>query len=812
MYPINMLNTNRLLKAILLSLLNIVSATAETDIEGFFTEQLQCRQEKLYLTLDRPSYDSGDTIWFRGTLVDANNLSYLVKSNYITVELHNLKGELIQRRKIARSGLCFHHCIPLDADLLSGYYVLSAYTSWMRNFDNNLFFKRKIFVKNRNLLVSGDPNTKEPYDFEVLFFPEGGSLVDQDKYPQKIAFSAVGNDGYPVDVDGVVISEAGEPIDSIHSAHDGMGTFFVSRDKVACTACLTVRHRVDSAGGSLCKIFKLPFYSDKPKTVALQILDDTCRILGTRQDSLFLILHCGTNLVKKEKVVVGDERPLDLSPCRPGVCQLLISTLDGIVLSRRLVFKSANYSQKPPIDGPHVVQEKRSLQKIRLHLEDYEGHSAFGDFAVSVIDNGCVDTQIDEDGTIQSYLLLANDLKGHIHNPAWYFSSGNHRTKELDLLMLTHGWSRFSTTRFDILPDYSKFSYPIEQSEWLSGKVYNLRKKDRGMNLPITIYDADGGSLGMGQLDSLGRFFIGNLNYMDNAPLEIRILSWSKKPYYQFDEPTFPAFSFTGPTDRHYYNKSNRDWSLDLLYGGNLRVLSNVDVIEATDRRILTYGGNLLYKDTKKANKLSSSVDLNIYSTGYDAVRYLLENEWYMHYDENYRHIFLIRQRDGKIVQRFLGLDNDLLKRISADKIDQIEFYSLTTKESPMIRHELTMEQRNSTICSPVINITEIFLRKGQSVSNLTPDRRRRTYQTFGFTPAVEFYHSVYDSDEKRNCAIPDYRKTIYWNPSVQTDRNGMAEIEYYESDNISTSRIVVIEGVAFNGTPVHIEQYINIQ
>jgi TonB-dependent SusC/RagA subfamily outer membrane receptor len=44
-----------------------------------------------------------------------------------------------------------------------------------------------------------------------------------------------------------------------------------------------------------------------------------------------------------------------------------------------------------------------------------------------------------------------------------------------------------------------------------------------------------------------------------------------------------------------------------------------------------------------------------------------------------------------------------------------------------------------------------------------------------------------------------DFRETIYWNPVVQTDKNGRAEVEYYNSDAATTFRAIA-EGIAWNG------------
>ena len=123
-----------------------------------------------------------------------------------------------------------------------------------------------------------------------------------------------------------------------------------------------------------------------------------------------------------------------------------------------------------------------------------------------------------------------------------------------------------------------------------------------------------------------------------------------------------------------------------------------------------------------------------------------------------------------------------------------------------MILNEKTMMQSSPAEIQRVIRV---YLRSGYEFENVLPDRRRRTYQTFGYTLPVEFYHPVYETESKRNTPEPDFRKTLQWLPSVQTDRDGNVEIRYYESDHTSSSRYLLIEGVTFTGRPVHLESTI---
>jgi hypothetical protein len=142
-------------------------------VDDFFFQQKDCVQEKLYLTLDRPRYEAGDTIWFRGTLVAADNLSYLIKSNYIYVEWIDEYGTVLLRRKVRREGLCFQHNIPLEKTLSTGVYTLRAYTSWMRNFGEAQFFSAQVPITNVEL--PAERYAPQSYDVEVSFLPEGGN-------------------------------------------------------------------------------------------------------------------------------------------------------------------------------------------------------------------------------------------------------------------------------------------------------------------------------------------------------------------------------------------------------------------------------------------------------------------------------------------------------------------------------------------------------------------------------------------------------------------------------------------------------------
>jgi hypothetical protein len=68
-----------------------------------------------------------------------------------------------------------------------------------------------------------------------------------------------------------------------------------------------------------------------------------------------------------------------------------------------------------------------------------------------------------------------------------------------------------------------------------------------------------------------------------------------------------------------------------------------------------------------------------------------------------------------------------------------------------------------------------------------------------GYYKAREFYSPQYD-DPKTNKQIADLRSTIYWNPNIATDKDGLASFCYFNADAKGTYR-VVIEGIDGNGS-----------
>jgi hypothetical protein len=73
-----------------------------------------------------------------------------------------------------------------------------------------------------------------------------------------------------------------------------------------------------------------------------------------------------------------------------------------------------------------------------------------------------------------------------------------------------------------------------------------------------------------------------------------------------------------------------------------------------------------------------------------------------------------------------------------------------------------------------------------------------------GLDAPRQFYSPRYDGPARKSPAY-DGRTTLFWKPSIMTDENGQAKVEFFTSDH-STTFEVIVNGIEIeNGAPGHL-------
>src|SRR5664279_5169805 len=184
--------------------------------------------EKVYLHTDRITYYPGDDIWFKAYLIDASERLLSSNSINLHVELISPDSKIIDNRVIKLENGLGNGDFKLAEKLQSGRYRLRAYTNYMRNFGDQLFFNKDITIINSSDGAKAFSDTVY-YDRnkpDITFFPEGGSLVEN--VSSNVAFKAVDYNGHGQEISGEIYSSAFEKVTEFKSTHNGMGLFSIT--------------------------------------------------------------------------------------------------------------------------------------------------------------------------------------------------------------------------------------------------------------------------------------------------------------------------------------------------------------------------------------------------------------------------------------------------------------------------------------------------------------------------------------------------------------------------------------------------------
>ncbi len=134
--------------------------------------------ESVFMTTDRSTYFAGEEIWMRPVCLDGDN-RVNEDSKVVYVELLTAANEpVIQTILLLREGYGEGN-LSLPSYLSSGFYLLRAYTNYMKNFGAGSFFTKKLLILNP---VQGGrfnyPDVKEvsPADAQIRILPEGDSI------------------------------------------------------------------------------------------------------------------------------------------------------------------------------------------------------------------------------------------------------------------------------------------------------------------------------------------------------------------------------------------------------------------------------------------------------------------------------------------------------------------------------------------------------------------------------------------------------------------------------------------------------------
>lgn len=727
--------------------------------------------EKAYLHFDKPYYAAGDTIYFKAyvTLGERHQLSDL--SGVLHVNLINPGNKIGQEIKLPlMNGLAWGDFVLADT-LAPGNYRIKVYTRWMLN-DGNLF-EQTIPIGSVQAQKVPENSTVKSVNTkpDLQFCPESGRLIAG--LPARVAFKAIGTNGLGIGVKGTIADDSGTVIERFESSHLGMGSVSFTPE-----AGKSYKANVIFADGSknnldlplpVSKGIALSVNNDSLPKAEVKILSNTAYYNENKGKGYTLLIYSGGSATTVPIKLDSPAISLNILKRRlhTGIASITLFSDVNEPLCERLIFVQ-NYDKLnlnvTTDKGSYATREKVS---IKLNVKTRADSAAMGHFSVAVIDESKVPVNENEETTILSNLLLTSDLKGTVEQPNYYFNTiTSEKLKELDLVMLTHGYRRFEWKQVLNNSDQS-LAYQPEKSLEITGQVKNLS----GRPLPkasVALISFEPKSLTSTMANDKGEFVFDHLSFTDSARFVLQAVNAkggnkTKLSYNLYEAPSCSSPVSTYLPDNeipvaYLENNEKQQEELNKPGLGRSRLLKEIKI--KAKKSIPTPNPKYGIPDqVVSGNKILYGGQLSTRLAGL------------IHFHQHFNKPVLVVWNGVEMPRNFD------INSINTGSIESIEVF--TNALGPDYDNVLS------------INTTFGLQTKDMIVTGILPI----TVQ--GYQKVREFYSPKYESGITYN--HPDLRTTIYWKPELITDKNGNASFDFYNADGIGTYRIV-IEGIDEKG------------
>ena len=810
-------------------------------------------QEKLHVSTDKDSYIAGDTIWLRAHCADAATHRPVAASRYVYVELRDDRGSLVRRIKLLSRDSVYSGYLPTQSLERFGDYSLTAYTLYMRNQGPDYFFKKPLTIwpYRESRRAQRNTSVRKVSDFDVSFFPEGGYLIDG--YDCCVAFKALGDDGGSVEVAGVVKNDRDETVDTLRTLHGGMGCLRFTphtgeRYYAECTM----------AGGKT-ERFDLPASRNTACVLKILQTEENFTVLPISgrplPKGLKLLVHCRGNICY-HKPWNYDYASLIFrrSDLPGGILQILLLDKAGNALSERLVFNRGEELATTDVQIGGTL-EQRTKVTLAVTATDPDGGPAAGDFSIAVTDRAAVPSATS--GSIYSTLLLTSELRGTIETPDWYFEGRDAaRVAALDALLLTQGWRRYDVPEL-MKKEYVEPQYPLEVGQEITGRIsksglWNRKKKlsryEMRMIVPSLHY------VTKCAVDDTGAFALNGFDFPDSTLYVLRPAAVRgsmpeatvKVARDSFPEvgtlPRVPAQEQKKPylAQARYYIEQRgqtdmRNILIDTVYVTHHKRLESTrpehrlaartwtaeQIKEAGAGTILDFiarmpgmsvvGRQVSYRGYRPGFMVDGRLEETVgemnpvrafRSTGMGRNHKTQTRlppipdpgGWIDFTGMNYSNTNSAQQSTGGNKRQIQYIDD-------FDNVPDILYYPLE------IVSRIDLIEGGNMVLWGVSHwkqagIISITTKKGKELDDATrtlPARDVEFVSPLGYQTPAEFYAPAYATEKARRSMVPDYRTTLYWNPTVKLDDTGQATVEFYTSD-APADYDITIEGITQTG------------
>ena len=802
-----------------------LSFTPPNEIMRILLERLEFLtknfpHEKVYIHTDKPHYTLGDTIWYSLTATDASIHSQKPVSGLVYVQIIGPDSSVIVQKGILLNEQHGSGEIAIDPKWKPGVYLIQAYTNYMRNYHAGYVYTKELMIWDAatdDVKSDSLAQNKLKENLKVSFFPEGGDMVEG--LESIVAFEAKYENGSAADGEMYIEDEQGQIIVQTATLHEGRGFFSITP-----TAAMKYT--------AVMKDSKLNLPPAKKKGYGIRINNRSKDVLSVTLQTnevqslqgCFLIGHIRGVVFLSIDSLSGASKLLKIgkAPIPTGVAQFTLFNKEGMPLCERAVFLDGGSTDvvKGDISLSYAYQNTRSKTDVVVRLKDNNSNGLKGNFSVSVFDKNNTNFNA-ADGDIRTFFLLTSDLTKHIPNPGYYFLDDSPKRKALlDLVMMTHAWTRFRSD-FLITQADPVLAFAPESGFVIRGTVLKNGRPLEDAKVDLVVL-SDDYIVNVVNTDRYGHFVFDELPIFGKQTVTLKA-SESQANGAETSESL--QLIVENLTQRYienqniytnglkqnfniveYLKKTNEQHKYDSLYTSMSVQLDEVTVRSSKKRRaeILKKERNIPYNNFDKRFELDSLPYINPNWTVYDLVAARSPG------------VQVIGNRATGQKFRIRGSNSINLSttaQVLVDGAPVTDDYAASINIHDVEFIDIVRGLSSSSIFGSqgANGIVAIYLRKDRGYAkNAFTSQYQSKVLMDGYHQAREFYSPDY-STSFAGAEKPDLRTTLYWSPLVRANENGNAYFSFFTGDSL-TDYIIDVQGMTSDGRPFVIRKEFQVK
>ncbi len=637
---------------------------------------------------------------------------------------------------------------------------------------------------------------------DLQFFPESGNIIAGTS--NQVAFKAVNEYGKPADISGKIIDEFGTVITDFESFHDGMGGFTLQPEIEKKYYALLTKPYVAEEPIPLPKVLSSGVcfsLHEKNEKIMLSFFDTEASAKSVKVSNISGLLY-HKKIRKGENSIVIDTKKFPI-----GITKFAILDEAENILAERLAFVNKQQQLQIDLEVDKETYNTREKVVVKIKTASDTGTPISSNLSIAVADNKLLSFADDKQDHILSYLLMSSELKGKIHNPIFYFDDQEEKVgKALDFVMLTHGWRSYITQ------NEVSFINAVHQPEQIAiqhGAVVDTNGD--AIKAHILVFTNDSNKVLSFQTDDQGLF---SFKLSGNSRFEVVAYTDDNKKVYIHRKNQESGYASKPARKKGIPNPSTPKGFFGVIKPNAKKTItkeakafvSMEEDASALEEVVVTAQG--IKREKRALGFAVSHVNSDDIEFNGDVARVLQGKASGVQITSATGVSGSASQVTIRGLSSFSGNNQAL---IVVDGVPMNSDYKIDVNPEQIESINVLRDLAASTLYGSrgrngvILVSTKSYRSWSKSRKKLNNNNYRnyasKTFyrnRNYTFDHVAKFYVPVYEGTnlpEERT----DFRSTIYWNPVIQTDLNGEACIEFYNSDAV-TSFNVAVEGIGYNG------------